>query len=454
MSVLRRGDLHQYQEYGVKFLLDHPHSALLLSCGLGKTVITLTAINDLLFDSFESRKVLVICPLRVAAVWAEEISKWEHLRGLCFSVAVGTEAERTAALRQTADIYIINRENIQWLLERSRVPLGFDMVIVDESSSFKNHQTKRFKALMKLRPQVKRVVLLSATPAANNLIDLWAQFRLLDLGQRLGRFIGWYRNAFFTPDKRNAQVIFSYKPLPNAEEQIYARISDIAISMKSTDHLQMPKLVSAECPVWLSDPERARYEALKRDLILALSNGEVSAANAAALSNKLLQLANGAVYGDVGEVFCIHDRKLDALEDLIEAANGKPVLIAYWFKHDLTRILERFPAEKLDGADSIKRWNNGEIPIAVIHPASAGHGLNLQSGGSALVWFSLTWSLELYLQTNARIYRQGQKDTVVIHHIIAKGTIDEQVMAVLKRKDKTQNALIEAVKANLQGGVV
>jgi SNF2 family DNA or RNA helicase len=327
--------------------------------------------------------------------------------------------------------------------------LKFDMLIVDESSSFKNHQAKRFKALMKIRPRVKRVVLLSATPAANNLIDLWSQFKLLDLGQRLGRFIGQYRADYFVPDKRNGQVVFSYKPLPHAERNIYGKIADITISMKSTDHIQMPELVTAEYPVRLSDKERERYDELRRDLVLKLSGDEVTAANAAALSGKLCQIANGAVYGDDGEVHHIHDRKLDALEDLIEAANGKPVLIAYWFRHDLERILERFPAEKLDSADSIRRWNDGEIPVAVIHPASAGHGLNLQAGGSTLVWFGLTWSLELYLQTGARLWRQGQKDTVVIHHIIAKGTIDEQVMAALKRKDKTQTALIEAVKANL-----
>jgi SNF2 family DNA or RNA helicase len=285
-------------------------------------------------------------------------------------------------------------------------------------------------------------------------MDLWAEIGIIDMGQRLGRFITHYRNSFFVPDKRNQQMVFSYKPLPGAEDEIYRRISDITISMKNTDYLKLPECVINEIPVWLSDKEKKVYDTMKRDLVLSLEGREIDALNAAALSNKLLQMANGAVYADDGSVARIHDHKLDALEDIIEASNGKPVLVAYWFKHDLERILNRFPAEKLDSADSIKRWNDGEIPLAVIHPASAGHGLNLQAGGSTLVWFGLTWSLELYQQTNARLWRQGQKDTVVIHHIITKGTIDEDVMRALKRKDKTQTALIDAVKANLKEAVI
>jgi len=448
-GLLARADLHGYQRYAVGFIKTNTVSAILLSMGLGKTVITLTALVDLLFDSFEVHKVLVICPLRVGIVWVDEIKKWSHLHFLQFSVAIGSETERKAALKAKADIYIINRENVQWLIEESGLPFDYDMVVADELSSFKNHQSKRFRSLMKVRPKVRRIVGLTGTPTGNGLMDLWAEFRLLDMGKRLGRFIGQYRAAYFLPDKRNGQVIFSYKPLPYAEEEIYRKIADITISMKSTDHIQMPELVTAEYPVRLSDKERERYDELRQDLVLRLSGDEVTAANAAALSGKLCQIANGAVYGNDGEVHLIHDRKLDALEDLIEGANGKPLLIAYWFRHDLDRIQKRFNVIKLDSADSIKRWNNGEIPAAVLHPASAGHGLNLQAGGSTLVWFGLTWSLELYQQTNARLCRQGQKDTVVIHHIIAKGTIDEQVMAALKRKDKTQAALIEAVKANL-----
>lgn len=387
--------------------------------------------------------------------WPAEIEKWEHLSALRFAVAVGTEAERKAALQKQADIHIINRENVPWLIENSGIPWQWDMVVVDELSSFKSHQAKRFRALMKVRPRVKRIVGLTGTPSSNGLMDLWAEFRLLDMGQRLGRFIGRYRTDYFVPDKRNGQVIFSYKPLPDAERRIYAKIADITISMKSADHLKMPELLSSEYPVRLSDDERRRYEELKRDLVLILQDGEVTAANAAALSGKLCQMANGAVYGDDGEIFHIHDRKLDALEDIIEAANGKPVLVAYWFRHDIERIARRLrkrhiPFSRLDTADSIRRWNGGEIPVALIHPASAGHGLNLQSGGSTLIWFGLTWSLELYQQTVARLWRQGQTaETVVVRHIITKGTIDERILKALSEKDSTQSALIEAVKANL-----
>lgn len=451
---------HQYQRFATDFIERNPISAILLSMGLGKTVITLTAVNDLLYDYFDVGKVLVIAPLRVCTnVWKQETEKWSHLQGLKVSVAVGTERERLAALNTKADIYVINRENTQWLVEESGVPFDFDMLIIDELSSFKNHQSKRFRSLMKVRPRVKRVVGLTGTPSSNGLMDLWAQFRLLDMGQRLGRFIGKYRTDYFVPDKRNGQVIFSYKPLPDAERRIYKRISDITISMKSTDHLQMPELVTAEYAVRLDEKECERYVELKRDLVLPLKDGEVTAANAAALSNKLCQMANGAVYGDNGEVHHIHDRKLDALEDLVEAANGKPILLAYWFKHDLERIDARLkelhiPFSKMDTSESIARWNSGELPVALIHPASAGHGLNLQSGGSTLIWFGLTWSLELYQQTNARLWRQGQNDTVVIHHLIAKNTIDESVMRALKTKDEMQTALIEAVKANLEKVVV
>ncbi len=419
-------------------------------------MLTLTAVKDLLFDSFEAHRILIIAPLRVARdTWPDELRKWEHLFDLRFSVAVGSETERKSALRAKADIYIINRENVQWLIEESGIPFDFDTLVVDELSSFKNHQTKRFRSLMKVRPKVRRIIGLTGTPSSNGLMDLWAEYRLLDLGQRLGRFIGQYRTAYFNPDKRNGQVIFSYKPLPFAEKEIYFKIADITISMKSTDHLSMPELVTAEYPVRLSDKERDRYDELRQDLVLKLAGGDVTAANAAALSGKLCQMANGAVYGDDGAVHHIHDRKLDALEDLIEAANGKPVLVAYWFKHDLERIKERLqklhvPFSQLDSSESITRWNRGELPVALIHPASAGHGLNLQTGGNTIIWFGLTWSLELYQQTNARLWRQGQTaETVVLHHIISKGTIDERVMKALSDKDRTQTALIEAVKANL-----
>ena len=448
---------HDYQKYATGYIESHPIAAVLLDMGLGKTSITLTALNDLLFDSFEVHKALVVAPLRVARfTWSAEIEKWEHLNGLRYSVAVGTEKERLEALRRQADIYIINRENVQWLVEKSGVPFDFDMVVIDELSSFKNHQAKRFRSLIKMRPKVKRIVGLTGTPSSNGLMDLWAEFRLLDMGQRLGRFIGQHRAAYFKPDKVNGPIVYSYKPLPDAEKQIYGKISDITISMKSTDHLKMPELVSSRHTVYLSEDERKRYEDMKAELILQLPEGEVTAANAAALSNKLSQMVNGAVYSDDGSVVKIHDRKLDALEDIIEAANGKPLLVAYWYKHDLERITARLaelkiPFAKLDTDASIRRWNAGELPVALIHPASAGHGLNLQSGGSTIVWFGLTWSLELYQQTNARLWRQGQTaGTVVVQHIVAEGTIDGRIMKALSDKDSTQSALIEAVKADLK----
>lgn len=442
---------HSYQQYAVEYIETHPVAAVLLDMGLGKTSITLTALADLLFDSFEVHKILVIAPLRVASVtWGAEIKKWEHLKILKYSVAVGTEAERVSALNTQADIYIINRENVQWLIEKSGVPFDFDMLVVDELSSFKNYQSKRFKALMKVRPKVKRAVGLTGTPSSNGLMDLFAEFKLLDMGARLGRFIGQYRTAYFSPDKRNGQIVYSYKPLPNAEQQIYEKISDITISMKSTDHLKMPELISTQYEVELSEEEKKKYEELKKDLILQLPDGEITAANAASLTGKLSQMANGAVYSDDESILQIHDRKLDALEDIIESANGKPVLVAYWFRHDLERIKKHFAVREIKTSRDIADWNNGSIPIAIIHPASAGHGLNLQSGGSALVWFGITWSLELYQQTNARLWRQGQTaETVVITHIIAKGTIDERIVKALKMKDTSQSALIDAVKANL-----
>lgn len=442
---------HDYQRYAAEFIIAHPVAALLLDMGLGKTSITLTAINDLLFDSFEIHKVLVVAPLRVARdTWSAEIEKWEHLKNLRYSVVVGMAQERISALLTPADIYIINRENIQWLVEESGLPFDFDMAVIDELSSFKNHQSKRFRAFMKVRPKLKRIVGLTGTPAGNGLMDLFAEFKLLDMGERLGRLIGQYRNAYFQPDKRNGMVIYSYKPLPNAERQIYDKISDITISMKATDHLKMPELVTTEYMVRLSEKEKEKYDRLKKELVLSTEDNEVTAANAASLSNKLSQMANGAVYSDDESIIEIHDRKLDALEDIIESMNGKPLLVAYWFKHDLERIKKRFDVREIRSSVDISDWNSGKIPVALIHPASAGHGLNLQSGGSTLVWFGLIWSLELYQQTNARLWRQGQTaDTVVIQHIIAKGTIDEQIMKALKTKDTAQAAIIIAVKAEV-----
>lgn len=444
---------HEYQKYATEFILNHPVAAVLLEMGLGKSVITLTAIYELMLNRFEVGKVLVIAPLRVARdTWPAEIEKWDHLKGLTYSVVIGTESDRKAALRQKANLYLINRENVDWLITKSGYPFDYDMVVIDELSSFKSASAKRFKSLLKVRPKIKRIVGLTGTPSSNGLMDLWAEFRLLDMGERLGRFITHYRNNFFVPDKRNQQMVFSYKPRAGAEDAIYRLISDITISMKSADYLKMPKCLYNEVEVKLSDKECAVYDELRHEMVVALGDEEIDASNAAALSGKLLQMANGAIYNDDREVFHIHDRKLDALEDLIEGANGKPVLVAYWFNHDLDRIKKRFKVREIKTSKDIRDWNNSDIPIAVIHPASAGHGLNLQSGGSTLVWFGLTWSLELYQQTNARLWRQGQKETVVIHHIITKDTVDEDVMKALRLKEKTQDDLINAVKARIGGG--
>ncbi len=442
---------HNYQTFATDYIITHPVAAVFLDCGLGKTVITLTAIEELMFNSFEVTKVLVVAPLRVAKnTWSAEIEKWEHTTNLRYSVVVGTEAERKAALRRKADVYIINRENIQWLIEKSGYNFDFDMLVIDELSSFKSHQSKRFKALMKVRPTINRVIGLTGTPSSNGLMDLWAEFRLLDLGKRLGRFITHYREQFFKPDKSNGNIVYSYKPRDNAEDEIYSRISDITISMRAKDYLNMPECIYTTYPVYLSLLEEENYNTLRKELIVNLGDKEVDAANAAALTGKLLQMANGAVYAE-GDCTSIHEHKLDALEDIIESMNGKPLMVAYWFKHDLQRIKHRFDVREIKTPADIKDWNAGKIPIAVIHPASAGHGLNLQNGGSTLVWFGLTWSLELYQQTNARLWRQGQKaDTVVIHHIITKGTMDEKVMKNLSEKEKTQDALIDAVKAVLR----
>ena len=446
-----RYEPHEYQRYATEFILDHPVAAVLLEMGLGKSVITLTALFELCLERFLIRKVLVIAPLRVARdTWPAEINKWDHLSSLTYSVAVGSEAERREAFSRKADIYIINRENIDWLVTKSGIPFDFDMIVIDELSSFKSHQAKRFKSLLKVRPKVKRIIGLTGTPSPNSLLDLWAEFRILDLGQRLGRYITHYRNAFFRPDKRNGEIIYSYKALPGAEEQIYERISDITISMKSCDYLQLPECVMNEVPVYMDEKEMGIYDKLRDEMVAQIKGKEIDAVNAAALSGKLLQMANGAVYDEDKNSLRIHDRKLEALEDLLEGMCGRPVLIAYWYQHDAERIKERFTVREIKTSKDIEDWNAGKIPAAIIHPMSSGHGLNLQAGGSTLIWFGLTWSLELYQQTNARLHRQGQKETVVIHHIIAKGTIDENVMKALRNKEKTQDALINAVKANLE----
>ena len=444
---------HNYQTYATDFIVGHPEAAVFLDMGLGKSVITLTALLDLCLDRFEIAKVLVIAPLRVARdTWTAELQKWDHLKCFTYATVIGSVSEREAALRKKAHIYLINRENVSWLIEESGFPFDFDMIVIDELSSFKSYQAKRFRSLLRVRPTVKRIVGLTGTPAGNGLTDLWAEFRILDLGKRLGRFITHYRNRYFLPDKRNGMTVYSYKPLPGAEDTIYRQISDITVSMKAVDHLDMPECIFNDVTVSLSEEERQKYDTLRNDLILSLGEDEIDASNAASLSNKLSQMANGAVYGEDKTVHRIHDRKLDALEDLIEAANGKPVLVAYWYRHDLERIRARFCVREIRTSADISDWNAGKIPVAVIHPASAGHGLNLQAGGSTLIWFGLTWSLELYLQTNARLWRQGQTaKTVVIHRIVAEGTVDELMLKALDRKERTQNSLIDAVRVMLKG---
>ncbi len=441
---------HEYQSYATEFIITHPVCALMLDMGLGKTVITLTALILLLYDYISVNKILVIAPKRVAEdTWSREFEKWDHLSDLKIAKVLGTEKQRREALNMDADIFIINRENVCWLCEHHT--WDFDTVVIDELSSFKSNKAQRFKALKKVRPKVKRMIGLTGTPAPNGLLDLWPQMNLLDMGERLGRFIGGYRERFFLPDKRNRDIIYSYKPREGAEQRIYELISDICISMKAVDFLPMPEYISSIVPVSMNEKEEKLYLQMEQEMVLNIGTEELDAVNAAALSNKLLQMANGAVYGEDKKVIPIHDRKLDALEDLIEAANGKPVLVAYWFKHDRERIKNRFTVREIDTAKDISDWNAGKIPVALIHPASAGHGLNIQEGGNTIIWFGLTWSLELYQQLNARLWRQGQKNTVVVEHIITKDTVDEDVMKALERKDVGQSALIAAVKARIGG---
>ena len=448
---------HNYQKYCIQYILDHPTAAIFLDCGLGKTSITLSAIEHLMYETFEVSKVLVVAPLRVALVsWPDELDKWENFHHLSYSVVVGTAKERQAALDKDVDIYIINRENLQWLIEKSDTPFDYDMVVIDELSSFKNWNSKRFKSFMQVRPKVKRVVGLTGTPSSNGLMDLFAQFKCLDMGERLGRFISQYRLNYFRPDRTNGRIVYTYKLIPGSEERIYEKISDITISMKALDHLEMPELVSTQYKVYMDDKEQETYDNLKKELIIPyLEEDNITAANAASLTGKLSQMANGCVYSDLREEVMFHDRKLDALEDMIEAANGKPIMVAYWYKHDLSRITRRLEKsgicfERLNSENSMRRWNEGKIEVALIHPSSMGHGTNLQSGGNCLIWFGLTWSLELYQQTIARLWRQGQQEsTVVVQHIITANTVDEDILEALSNKELTQSALISAVKANL-----
>ncbi|HEM3457618.1 MULTISPECIES: SNF2-related protein [Streptococcus] len=451
--------LHNYQVVAKDFIMGHPHAAVILDMGMGKTATTLSAVNELMFDRFEVTKVLVIAPLRVAnTVWSDEIEQWSELRHLRYSKIVGTPKQRMVALQKDADIYIVNRENLPWLVEQCSPYFKWDMVVIDELSSFKSWQSKRFKAFMAMRPYMKRIVGLTGTPSSNGLMDLFAEFKVIDGGERLGRFIGEFRSRYFEEGRRNGNIVYEYIPMDYAECQIQDKISDITISMKALDYLDMPELISTKKLVRMTEKEKEKYIQFKKEYVLSELDGlEVTAANAASLTSKLVQLSNGAVYSDDHSVVALHEQKLDALEDILESANGEPVLVAYWFKHDLARILGRLEKLKvksrvLKTEEDIREWNKGNVSVGLLHPAGAGHGLNLQKGGHHLVWFGLTWSLELYQQTNARLWRQGQEsETVIIQHIVTEGTIDEEILKALENKDAQQERLIAAVKAQVGG---
>lgn len=443
---------HVYQEHAIERILDTSAVGLFLDMGLGKTVITLTAIELLLYDLFEANKVLVIAPLRVAQdTWGRETEKWDHTKHLKISKILGSKKQRQEALKAEADIYVINRENVVWLVDELGNKWDFDTVVIDELSSFKSSRAKRFKALRRVRPFMKRVIGLTGTPTPNSLLDLWPQLYLLDQGERLGKTISYYRERYFTPGAKSGHVVYEWKQKKESHDNIHQKISDICISMKAKDWLDMPERIERTVPTPLDAPSLEKYKQLERDLLLPMQDADIVATSAAVLSNKLLQLANGAVYDEEGHVQEIHHSKLDALEEIIDTANGQPVLIFYTYKHDLSRVMKRIKnARKLESSDDITEWNKGRIPVLLAHPASAGHGLNLQAGGNIIIWFGLTWSLELYQQANARLYRQGQENSVIIHHLVTPGTIDQDVMLALDNKATGQDALLEAVKARIE----
>lgn len=438
---------HDYQTRAKDFILEHPKAGMLLEMGLGKTVITLTAIDVLINELFEVDRVLVIAPKRVAEdTWTREHAKWDHLRHLRVSKVLGSPEQRRRALAVDADIYVIGRDNVVWLVEQCRQGWPFDMVVIDELSSFKNPQAKRFRALKKVIPKASRVVGLTGTPSANGLMDLWAEIYLLDRGERLGHTLGAYREKYFRPGARNGYVVFKWEPLRRSREKIEAAISDICISMSADDYLTLPKRIDNLIPVKLSPQEMKQYKTMEAEQLLHIDDEDVVALNAAAVMTKLLQIANGSVYSHEGNVVRLHDAKLEALLEIIDTTDS-PVLIFYSYKHDLAAIKAAIPgARTLDGPEDIAEWNAGRVQVLLAHPASVGYGLNLQEGGHVIVWYGLTWSLELYQQANARLYRQGQDKPVIIHHLIAEGTVDEQVMRALQEKDMSQAALMAALK--------
>lgn len=446
---------HPYQEHAIQRILDTHYIALLMEMGLGKTVATLSAIDKLLYDSFEVNKILIIGPKRVVTdTWFRESRKWNHIQHLEHDMVLldGTAAQRRKLLKSNKSIFLIGRELTEWLVSEFGNTFPFDVVIIDELSSFKSHKSKRFRALRRVRPMMRRIIGLTGTPAPNSLMDLWAPVYLVDQGERLGKTITAYRDRYFLPGERDGHIIYKWREKKEAEQRIYESISDIAFSLKAADWLDMPERIDRIVPVKMSDESRKLYKQLEKDLLLPFVDGDVVAGTAAVLSNKLLQMANGAVYDENRAVKSIHDAKLDTLEDIIEAANGHSVLVLYSYKHDLNRLKKRFPQirELGKGNEGIAEWNAGKIPLLAVHPKSAGHGLNLQDGGSIIVWYGLTWSLEEYQQANARLFRQGQQRSVIIHHLVTEGTIDEQVIAALEAKAAGQDALMDAVKARIQ----
>ena len=447
---------HNYQQYCIDRIINDKAIGLFLDMGLGKTAITLSAIKKLKYEYWRSAKVLVIAPKKVAeSTWSKEAAKWKELCSLRFSFVLGSAEKRLKALNTPADVYMINRENVMWLVDHYRNAWPFDTVIIDESSSFKNHQAKRFKALKAVRSHIDRIVLLTGTPTSRGLMDLWAQIYLLDCGKRLGRNITAYREAFFVPDKRNRTTIFSYAPKEGAEETIYNAISDICISMKAEDYLELPELVYNDIPVKLDTAAQKAYDRLERDTLLPVDDTVITAGSAAVLRGKLLQLCNGAVYDEDKNVMQIHDCKIEALLETVEQLNGQHAIICYNFQHDKTRLLEALKATHLtvkvyEGKAEEDAWNAGDIDLLLVQPASCGYGLNLQEGGHHIIWFGLTDSLELYQQTNKRLHRQGQPYPVIVHHLLVQGGTDEDVIKSLGGKADVQDSLLEALKVRIQ----
>lgn len=443
---------HGYQKFATQKIEELPACALFLAMGLGKTVCTLTAVNDLMYDSFKVSKVLVIAPKRVALdTWTTESKKWDHLKHLEISRVLGSRGERITALEKDADIYVTNREQVTWLVDYLRKQWPFDMIVIDESSSFKSNTSKRFKSLRIVRPLVDRIVLLTGTPAPNGLMDLWPQLYLLDMGQRLGKTITGFRNRYFVPAKFDGHIVYQWEPKRGADDAIHKKIDDICISMKAEDYLKLPERIVNDISIALDDKEMALYRKLERERVLKLDEETITAATAAAVYNKLLQMANGAIYDEYGDYINIHDKKISALGEIIENACGHPVLVFYDFRSDYDRLLKVYPkARTLNSQKDIQDWNAGKIPLLLAQPASMGHGLNIQAGGHICVWFGLNWSLELYQQANARLHRQGQQHTVIVHRLITQGTVDEQVIKRLESKDDRQESLMEAVKARIR----